>query len=130
MEGLLGLRWLLDLVPELMAASLSGLILGAERHRRHSQVGMKNCALVCVGATTYMASGHLILDVSGGDGDPTRMASQIVTGIGFLGAGAIFRDSARVSGLTSAATIWFIGAVGVLIGCGTAQHCGPSRPSG
>jgi putative Mg2+ transporter-C (MgtC) family protein len=50
-------------------------------------------------------------------GDPTRIASQIITGIGFLGAGAIIRGAGSVSGLTSAATIWFLGALGILIGC-------------
>lgn len=64
-----------------------------------------------------MASGHLILEVAATPGDPTRIASQIITGIGFLGAGAIIRGSGSVSGLTSAATIWFLGGVGVLIGC-------------
>jgi len=50
-------------------------------------------------------------------GDPTRIAGQIITGIGFLGAGAIIRERGGVHGLTSAATIWFLGAIGVLIGC-------------
>jgi putative Mg2+ transporter-C (MgtC) family protein len=113
-----GWEWLVGQLPELGAAALSGLVLGIERHRRRSQVGMKTCALICVGATAYMAIGHLILEVSPAGGDPTRMASQIVTGIGFLGAGAILRGAGGVVGLTSAATIWFIGAVGVLIGCG------------
>ena len=50
-------------------------------------------------------------------GDPTRIAGQIITGIGFLGAGSIIRGDGHVSGLSSAATIWFIGAVGILAGC-------------
>jgi len=64
-----------------------------------------------------MAAGHLILEVASMPGDPTRIASQIITGIGFLGAGAIMRETGGVHGITSAATIWFLGAVGILIGC-------------
>jgi putative Mg2+ transporter-C (MgtC) family protein len=105
MEAMAGMQRLLYLLPELAAAALSGLILGLERHRRRSQVGMKTCALVCVGATTYMAIGNLILGVSGQQGDPTRMASQIATGIGFLGAGAIIHGSGGVSGLLSRTTL-------------------------
>lgn len=102
---------------ELLAAAFAGGVLGYERELSRSPAGIKTCALVCVGATMYMQVGH-VLTANGGGGDPTRMASQIVTGIGFLGAGTILRDGRSVSGLTSAATVWFTGAVGVVIGCG------------
>lgn len=109
--------WFVSFLPLLLAAFVSGAIVGLERQHRRSPIGVRTCTLVCAGATTYMASGHLILEVASAPGDPTRIASQIITGIGFLGAGAIIRGSGAVSGLTSAATIWFLGAVGVLIGC-------------
>lgn len=109
--------WVVSFLPLLLAAFLSGGIVGLERQHRRSQIGLATCTLVCAGATTYMASGHLILEVAAPPGDPTRIASQIITGIGFLGAGAIIRGGGGVSGLTSAATIWFLGAIGILIGC-------------
>ncbi|MFQ5526075.1 MAG: MgtC/SapB family protein [Thermoanaerobaculia bacterium] len=109
--------WIVSFVPLLLAAFVSGAIVGLERERHGGPIGLRTCILVCVGATTYMASGHLIMEVAAGAGDPTRIASQIITGIGFLGAGAIIRGAGSVSGLTSAATIWFQGALGILIGC-------------
>lgn len=109
--------WLGRSLPLYATAALCGTLLGLERRWRHAVVGIKTYALVCVGATAYMSSGHLVLEATGLPGDPTRIAGQIVTGIGFLGAGAILRGQAGVSGLTTAAGIWFTGAVGALIGC-------------
>lgn len=119
MNDLAGLAaWAAEALPLFAAAAVCGAMLGYERHRRHAAVGMKTYALVCVGATAYMLSGHQILATSGLAGDPSRMAGQIVTGIGFLGAGAILRgEDGGIRGLTSAAGIWVSGAVGVLIGC-------------
>lgn len=109
--------WFWSFLPLLLAAFFSGAIVGFERRHRQSPIGVRTCTLVCAGATTYMAAGHLILEVAGMPGDPTRIAGQIITGIGFLGAGAIMRETGGVHGITSAATIWFLGAVGILIGC-------------
>ena len=102
---------------ELFGAAICGSVLGYERESHGSPAGMKTCTLVCIGATLYMQASHALLVAAPG-GDPTRMAGQIVSGIGFLGAGAILRGPIGVTGLTSAATIWFIGAVGVIVGCG------------
>jgi len=109
--------WSIEFGPQFLVAVVCGMILGYERQRCGSPIGMLTCVLVCVGATAYMSSGHLILESSALLGDPTRIASQIITGIGFLGAGTIIRGNGGVSGLSSAATIWFIGAVGILVGC-------------
>lgn len=118
MEELTSLSaWLPSFLPLLLAAFVSGAIVGIERQHHRGPIGVRTCTLVCAGATTYMASGHLILESAALPGDPTRIASQIITGIGFLGAGAIIRGSGGVSGLTSAATIWFLGGLGILIGC-------------
>lgn len=103
------------LTVEVLTAALAGTVMGLEREWRGSPVGMKTSALVCIGSTLYMQVGRSLNE---GGGDPTRMASQIVTGIGFLGAGAILHGKDGISGLTSAATVWFIGAVGVVIGSG------------
>ncbi len=118
MKELAGLSsWFLGFLPHLLAAFVAGAILGIERKQHGGPIGIRTCILVCAGATTYMATGHLILELTDFPGDPTRIASQIITGIGFLGAGAIIRGAGQVSGLTSAATIWFLGALGILIGC-------------
>ena len=111
------IRWIAGTGPLFITAAVCGTLLGLERSRRHAPAGMKTYALICLGATAYMSSGHLILQTTGFGGDTTRMAGQIVTGIGFLGAGAILRGDGGVSGLTTAAGVWFTGAVGVLIGC-------------
>lgn len=109
--------WLRANLPLLLAAALCGALLGLERSRRHAAAGMKTYALVCLGATAYMSSGHLIMSTHPVGGDASRIAGQIITGIGFLGAGTILHSQGGVSGLTTAAGIWFTGAVGVLIGC-------------
>ncbi len=100
------------------AAALSGAAIGWDRRRRGSPAGMKTFLLISLGAASYMAVGHALLAVPGQAGDATRMAGQIVTGIGFLGAGAILRGPSGVSGLTTAASVWQTGAIGVVIGCG------------
>ncbi len=112
--GTLGLARATDLA----VAVFCGALLGYDRRLHRSAAGMKTCALVCAGAVMYTQIGHSLLAMPGVSGDPTRIAGQIVTGIGFLGAGAILRVGRSVSGLTSAAVIWFLGAVGILIGCG------------
>ncbi|TNE88905.1 MAG: MgtC/SapB family protein [Deltaproteobacteria bacterium] len=99
---------------QLAAAVLCGSMIGYDRARR-SPAGVKTCVFVCLGATLYMHTGAVLVE---GAGDPGRMAGQIATGIGFLGAGTILREGGGVHGLTTAATIWFLGAVGVLIGSG------------
>jgi len=113
---------IVELLPQaavkLAAAAFCGVLFGYERERRGKPAGMKTNALICIGAATYMFAADAILAAHGQPGDPARMAGQIVTGIGFLGAGSIMRAGESVTGLTSAATIWFMGAVGVLIGCG------------
>lgn len=110
-------EWAVEFLPQFITAVVCGLAIGYERQRHGGHIGMLTCVMVCVGATTYMSASHLILATSGLAGDPTRVASQIITGIGFLGAGTIIRGADGVGGLTSAATIWFIGAVGILVGC-------------
>lgn len=107
-----------DILMDLAVAALCGAGIGWDRRRRGGPAGIKTFLLVCVGAASYMAVGHALLQAPGQSGDPTRMAGQIVTGIGFLGAGAILRGRSGVTGLTTAASVWQTGAIGVLIGCG------------
>lgn len=94
----------------LLAAFLGGLI-GMERQNHHKQSGIRTMALISVGSCAFS-----IISASFSNADPTRVIAQIVTGIGFLGAGIIFKSGMNVYGLTSAATIWCTAAIGVLVG--------------
>ncbi|MCL4250796.1 MAG: MgtC/SapB family protein [Anaerolineae bacterium] len=102
-----------DLI-KLLAAILVGGIIGAEREFRDKAAGFRTLILICVGSTLFT----LFSLRMNADGDPTRMAANIVTGIGFLGAGVILRNGGRITGLTTAATIWLAAALGVGIGGG------------
>jgi len=100
-------------------AALCGGAIGLERERRGKPAGFRTNILICVGATLYMVVGELMATARGAASlDPTRIAAQVVSGIGFLGAGAILHSRGAVVGLTSAATIWVVAAIGLLIGAG------------
>ncbi|XVV06495.1 MgtC/SapB family protein [Actinosynnema sp. CA-248983] len=95
-----------------------GALIGFERQYRARMAGLRTNALVAVGATLFvLLSAHGFGDVPG-SADPTRVAAQVVSGIGFLGAGVILRDGLNVRGLNTAATLWCSAAVGSLAGAG------------
>jgi putative Mg2+ transporter-C (MgtC) family protein len=117
------LNWDESLLRLALAAVLGGLI-GVERELREREAGLRTHLLVALGSalfTIVSAYGfHAFLE-SGASvvrADPTRIAAQIVTGIGFLGAGAIIRQGLSVRGLTTAATLWVVAAVGLAAGAG------------
>lgn len=91
-----------------------GSIIGMERQIRQRKAGLRTNALVALGAAAYMVFSMEI----DGDMSPSRVSAQVVSGIGFLGAGIIFRDGFNVQGLTTAATLWCSAAVGLLAGHG------------
>lgn len=99
----------LELVLRLLIAAALGAIVGFEREFRGYPAGIRTMALVCLGAT-------LFTDVSRVMGGDDRVAAAVVTGIGFIGAGMIFREGATVKGMTTAATIWAMAAIGLAIG--------------
>lgn len=100
-------------------AILCGALIGIERERRGKPAGFRTNTLICLGSTIYMLASELLLTRMGiANSDPTRIAAQVVTGIGFLGAGTIIQSRGTVSGLTSAATIWVVAGIGLLIGAG------------
>lgn len=106
-----------ELVQRLLTAALLGAILGFERESRQKSAGLRTNILIAIGSALFtLMSYELAAEVTGGD--PGRVAAQIVTGIGFLGAGAIMRTEGGVQGLTTAATIWVNAAVGVAAGGG------------
>ncbi|MEC3917687.1 MgtC/SapB family protein [Nocardia sp. CDC160] len=93
-----------------------GAVIGFERQWRARMAGLRTNALVAAGATLFvLLSAH---GFHGSDADPTRVAAQIVSGIGFLGAGVILRDGFNIRGLNTAATLWCSAAVGSLAGAG------------
>jgi putative Mg2+ transporter-C (MgtC) family protein len=108
----------MEFVPEellkLMLAILIGGLIGYEREFRDKAAGFRTIIFITLGSTLYT-----ILSMGiGNETNPTRIAANIVTGIGFLGAGAIMRDGARIAGLTTAATIWLAASLGMGIGGG------------
>jgi putative Mg2+ transporter-C (MgtC) family protein len=117
------LGWPHVLLRLVVAAALGGAI-GVERELRERGAGLRTHLLVCVGSalfTIVSAYGFREFLVHGGSvvrADPTRIAAQIVSGIGFLGAGAIIRQGLSVRGLTTAATLWLVAAIGMAAGAG------------
>lgn len=96
-------------------AILCGGIVGFERQLRGKPAGVRTSILVCLGTSVFI---HLGSALSGVGSDPTRVLGQLVTGIGFLGAGVMFSREGVVSGVTTAAVIWMLAAIGAAIGLG------------
>jgi putative Mg2+ transporter-C (MgtC) family protein len=93
-------------------ALIAGLILGFEREMKDKSAGLKTITIICLGSALFSILSYKLA----GTGDPTRIASYIVSGIGFLGAGVIFKEGFNVYGLTTAGVIWIAAAVGMAIG--------------
>lgn len=103
-----------EIILRFLLAALWGGIVGMEREYNSKSAGLRTMMLISIGACFFtIMSIHLGKDIA-----PDRIASNIVTGIGFLGAGVIFRGQNRVNGITTAATIWVVAAVGMGIGGG------------
>lgn len=105
----------LDLGLKILIAILAGGGIGLERELRGKPAGLRTNILICVGSALLM---DLSIRVAGDSGDPGRIAAQVVTGIGFLGAGTILHTRGTITGLTSAATIWVVAAIGLTSGAG------------
>jgi len=104
-----------DYVWRLLLAAGLGAALGVEREYRQKPAGLRTNILIAVGSALFTI---LSLEMTKGVGDTSRVAGQIVTGIGFLGGGAIMRNRNTVHGMTTAATIWVNSAVGIAAGAG------------
>lgn len=98
-----------------ICAILCGTLIGAEREKNSKPAGLRTMILIALGSTLFTMVSYLL---AGDDGDRGRVAAQIVSGIGFLGTGAILHDTVRIRGLTTAATIWVMAALGMLCGVG------------
>src|SRR6202046_5422069 len=100
----------------LCVALLLGAVIGIERELSDKAAGLRTHILICIGSCLFMIVSKNFTGVI--NADPTPIAAQIVTGIGFLGAGAIMHEGERVVGLTTAATIWVVAAIGMAVGVG------------
>ncbi len=104
---------ILDVYKALLAVA-AGIILGLERELKDKVAGLKTITIICLGATLFGILSYKI----GGPNNPTQIAAYVVSGVGFIGAGAIFKDGFSISGLTTAGIIWLAAAVGLAIGFG------------
>lgn len=110
----------IDIIVRVSVAAMLGLIIGMERSHAGKSAGMRTYSLVCIGSALFVGMTLLVSNqfISAGHQtfDPLRVASQIVVGIGFLGAGVIFVEKQVLTGLTTAAGLWVTAAIGALTG--------------
>ena len=112
MEMILQTNWL-TLLTKVVLAMLLGYLIGLERELHGKMVGTRTLALITLGSTLFV-----LMSPSMFNGDNSRIIAQVVSGIGFLGAGIIFKHGDTVKGLTTAATVWCAAAIGCLCGYG------------
>jgi putative Mg2+ transporter-C (MgtC) family protein len=106
----------MDYLPDILSLFLAvgcGTVIGFERQLKHKPAGLRTNVLICIGAAVFTIISERM---AGGQDSITRIAAQIVTGVGFLGAGAVIQDRGGVHGLTTAATIWLVASIGMACG--------------
>jgi putative Mg2+ transporter-C (MgtC) family protein len=96
-------------------AFVCGAVVGFEREKGHKPAGLRTQILICLGSAIFTV---VSISPALGGHEPARIAAQIVTGVGFLGAGSILRDRNQIIGLTTAATTWTVSAIGIVVGAG------------
>lgn len=106
------------LLLRLVAALICGAVIGIERGGNHHEAGLRTHIIVCLGAASVMVLSECIVKEYGASIDYTRMGAQVISGIGFLGAGSIIIDGNRIRGITTAAGIWTTACVGMVVGAG------------
>lgn len=118
--GIDEIRYTLDAVFKMALAVLFSGVIGYEREHSHRPAGFRTHILVAVGsALVMMTSGYVFNEYAGlGTFDPTRLGAQVISGIGFLGAGTILREGFSVKGLTTAASLWAVSCIGLAVGAG------------
>ena len=102
-----------ETVIQLLLSFFIGTAIGIEREYRSKAAGLRTMIMICLGSTIFTE-----ISISIGASSPDRIASNIITGIGFLGAGVIFKDNLTISGITTATTIWISAALGMAVGAG------------
>ena len=109
---------ILEVTLKLLLAIALGGVIGLERESSHKPAGFRTNILICIGSTMMMILSILLLQGNETNGDLSRIAAGVITGVGFIGAGTIIQARGSVSGLTSAATIWAVAGQGLVIGAG------------
>ena len=110
---------MVSIIIRLTLATLCGGLIGIERGRKKRPAGFRTHILVCIGATITMITNQYVVDIMGATADPTRLGAQVISGIGFLGAGTILvTGKQQVKGLTTAAGLWSLACIGLAIGIG------------
>lgn len=110
-----------EICLRLFCAMMVGTVIGTEREYTNRPAGMRTHILVALGACAVMITGQLIFiqyKAMGGNPDPSRLSAQVITGVGFLGAGTILREGTNVKGLTTAASLWAVACLGIAAGGG------------
>ena len=104
-------------IPKILVSTICGFIIGYDREIRNKVAGIRTNVIIAVGCTILTTTSFWLLkDLP--NIDPTRIVGQIITGIGFLGAGVIMRTDDKIIGVTTASFIWTVSAIGIMIGCG------------
>lgn len=114
------MMYYMEIIGRLVLACVLGGIVGYERERGNRPAGFRTHILVCVGSALVMITSEYMFNVFYGktDMDPARLGAQVISGIGFLGAGTIVREGFNVKGLTTAASLWAVACVGLAAGIG------------
>lgn len=110
-----------EIFLRLMCAMLVGTLIGLEREYTHRPAGLRTHILVCLGACVVSITGEMLFNQYsslGATPDPARLSAQVITGVGFLGAGTIMKEGATVKGLTTAASVWAVACLGIATGFG------------
>jgi len=107
-----------DAAFRLGVAAVCGFLVGIEREHASKPAGVRTNVMICVGSALFTLASILAFKNFGEGTDPTRIAAQVVSGVGFLGAGVILKTGFHIVGMTTAATIWLVSAIGVSIGLG------------
>lgn len=110
-----------DILLRMMSAMLVGAIIGTEREFTHRPAGMRTHMLVALGSCVVMITSQMIFHqyrAFGATPDPARLSAQVITGVGFLGAGTILKEGPSIKGLTTAASVWAVACLGIAVGGG------------
>ena len=105
----------LVVITRITVSLILGALIGLEREKRGSPAGLRTVTLVCIGSTLFTIASLMF---AGSTADVSRIAAQIVVGIGFIGGGVIFKLKDKVHGLTTAASLWVTAAIGLMVGIG------------
>lgn len=107
---------LLFCLPKILIATVCGAIIGYDRERKNKAAGLRTNILICVGSCLFAITSIILSQIT--NSDPTRILSTIVTGIGFLGGGVIMKADDKIVGITTAAFIWVVSAIGIICAMG------------